>query len=164
MLRGQRTLAVRATILAIGVLLLCLMWVYVLYQSRSERTQALVNAGRDTANLSIAFEEQTQRTVGAVEQALEFLKTQYERDPAAFDARSAFETVRDLRDITFQLSLIGPDGIMIASNLEPMPQRLDLSDREHFRVHVASDSRAVFISVPLVGRVSGRASSTSRAG
>ncbi|WP_374449603.1 PAS-domain containing protein, partial [Stella sp.] len=158
MLRGRRTLAVRTTILAIGVLLLCLMWVYVLYQSRTERTQALANATRDTANLSIAFEEQTQRTIGAVEQTLELLKAEYERDPASFDVRQAFERVRGLRDLTFQLSLIGPDGRMVASNIEGSRPGIDLSDREHFRVHLASDSRTIFISAPLVGRASGRPS------
>ncbi len=156
MLRGQRTLAVRATILAIGVLLLCLMWVYVLYQSLAERTQAVANATRDTANLAIAFEEQSQRTIDAVEQILESLKIEYERDPAAFDTRRAFERVRGLRDITVQLSLIGPDGIMRGSSLQATPTGLDLSDREHFRVHVASDSGGIFISRPLVGRVSRR--------
>ncbi|BBK37539.1 hypothetical protein STAQ_26170 [Allostella sp. ATCC 35155] len=158
MLRGQRTLAVRATILAIGVLLLCFMWVYVLFQSRAEREQAIAGAVRDTANLAIAFEEQTQRTIGAVEQALELLQAEYERAPQSFDVRDAFERIRSLRDITFQLSLIGPDGTMRASSLDDWPRNLDLSDREHFRVHVGSDSRSVFISAPLIGRASGRAS------
>lgn len=156
MLRGQRTLAVRATILAIGVLLLCFMWVYVLFQSRAEREQAIAGAVRDTANLAIAFEEQTQRTIGAVEQALELLKAEYERAPQSFDVRDAFERIRSLRDITYQLSLIGPEGIMRASSLDDWPRNLDLSDREHFRVHVGSDSRSVFISGPLIGRASGR--------
>ncbi|MGE0718824.1 MAG: hypothetical protein AB7P02_25485, partial [Alphaproteobacteria bacterium] len=158
MLRGHRTLAVRATILAIGVLLLCLMWVYVLYQSRTERTQALANATRDTSNLVIAYEEQTQRTLAAIEQSLNFLKADYERDPEAFEIHRAFDRATGLKDIAIQLSLIGPDGVMLASSLESTPTSVDLSDREHYRVHVASDSGTIFISRPLRGRISGRTS------
>lgn len=158
MLRGQRTLAVRATILAIGVLLLCLMWVYVLYQSQTERSQALASAQRDTANLAIAFEEQTQRTIGAIEQTLEFLKLEFERDPAAFSVREAFERVRGLRDVTFQLSLIDPDGMLRRSSLRDVVDPVDMSDRDHFRVHLAGDTNSIFISRPLVGRVSNRTS------
>ena len=158
MLRGHRTLAVRSTILAIGVLLLCLMWIYVLYQSRAERAQAIQSTFRDTSNLAIAFEEQTQRTLVAIEQTLAFLKADYERDPSSFDIHSAFDRVSGLRDITFQLAFIDQDGIFRASNLEAVSAPMDLSDREHFRVHVAADSGTIYISRPLVGRISGRAS------
>ncbi|MCC7275528.1 MAG: PAS-domain containing protein [Alphaproteobacteria bacterium] len=140
------------------MLLLCLMWVYVIYQSRTERAQAVANATRDTSNLVIAFEEQTQRTLAAIEQTLNFLKADYERDPEAFEIHRAFDSVSGLKDIAFQLSLIGPDGIMLASSLEKNPTSVDLSDREHFRVHLGSDSGGIFISRPIVGRISGRKS------
>jgi signal transduction histidine kinase/CheY-like chemotaxis protein/HPt (histidine-containing phosphotransfer) domain-containing protein len=132
------------------------MWIYVLYQSRAERAQALASATRDTANLTIAFEEQTQRTIAAIEQTLEFLKLEYERDPAGFDIHESFERARGIRDIAFQLSIIGPDGRLLGSTLRRTSPPIDLSDREHFRVHVASDSGGIFISRPLVGRVSNR--------
>ena len=41
-----------------------------------------------------------------------------------------------LNDQTRQISLIDACGMLVQSNLGPTPQPVDLSDREHFRVHV----------------------------
>jgi signal transduction histidine kinase len=53
-----------------------------------------------------------------------------------------------------QLALIGVSGTLLWSS-QPGHEAVDLSDREHFRVH-AEGRREPFISEPLVGRVSGR--------
>ena len=53
-----------------------------------------------------------------------------------------------------QLALIDVSGTLLWSS-QPGHEAVDLSDREHFRVH-AEGRREPFISEPLVGRVSGR--------
>jgi len=52
---------------------------------------------------------------------------------------------------TFQAVVIGPDGYMMSSSLADSAERLYLGDREHFRVHVESDTGRLFISKPLIG-------------
>jgi len=55
-----------------------------------------------------------------------------------------------------QLAAIAADGWLIASSL-PVREPVDLKDREHFRVHrdALVGPSELFISVPLLGRVSG---------
>lgn len=68
-----------------------------------------------------------------------------------------------------QLSLVGPDGSLVASNLDIDARetgRVDVSEREHIRVHLQSSSMpaaaapmgesGLFIGKPVLGKVSGR--------
>ena len=59
---------------------------------------------------------------------------------------------------TFQIVIIGPDGFMKATTEGLHPSPVDLSDREHFRVHINATDDNLFISKPLIGRVTGKPS------
>ena len=62
-----------------------------------------------------------------------------------------------LSEIIVQVAIIDANGIMRASNAGPQPAPpMDLSDREHYRVHLNSTTDQLFISKPVVGRVSGK--------
>jgi hypothetical protein len=62
-----------------------------------------------------------------------------------------------LSEIIVQVAIIDAKGIMRASNAGPQPAPpIDLSDREHFRAHLDSLDDRLFISKPVIGRVSGR--------
>src|SRR6202035_4785477 len=56
-----------------------------------------------------------------------------------------------------QVSIIDARGIMRASTAGPQPSPpVDLSDREHYRAHLDSTADRLFISRPVIGRVSGK--------
>lgn len=57
--------------------------------------------------------------------------------------------------IFHQVGIIDAKGIYRLSNLPKTPA-VDLSDREHFKVHLAHKVDALFISKPVKGRVSGK--------
>jgi PAS domain S-box-containing protein len=60
-------------------------------------------------------------------------------------------------DVFLQVSVIDSHGIL-RSSTTPNATPLDLSDREHFRVHLAEDNGRLFIGQPVVGRVTGKTS------
>ena len=61
-----------------------------------------------------------------------------------------------LSDIALQVAIIGPDGMLAFSNLDKPKTPVDLSQREHFRVHRdAENLDQLFISNPVLGKVSG---------
>ncbi len=123
---------------------------------RQEYQQLEIAAARDAANLARGFDETIVRGFEAVDETLLFVRESYLRDPTGFDlttwARSRFFR----SGLVVQIALIGPDGAMLQSNVGPPGNRIDLSDRAHFRVHRDGSEDQLFISVPVMGRNSGR--------
>ena len=138
-----------------ALILVGLVWTTVGLQVRSEKEQVLRDAYRDSANLVRVFEEHTVRTMKNVDQAVLFVKYQYERNAGRVDIADAMRQGMINGRIFNQIGVIDEHGIYILSNL-PDFKRVDLSDREHFKVHVADDSRQLFISKPVLGRASGK--------
>ncbi len=94
----------------------------------------------------------------AYDQTLLFVRSLYARDPERFDLAQWAHDQQFVTDVALQLGIIDKDGIFVGSNLAKASGRLDLSDREHFRVHTDTDRDELFISKPVVGRVSNKPS------
>ncbi len=113
-------------------------------------------AANDMANFARAFEENITRTIEAVDQTLLFMRDVFQRDPAAITGGSWASGHAFLDDLHVQISLAGPDGSMLWTNLAPVAPAVNIADREHFRVQQSSLVDALFISSPVRGRVSGK--------
>lgn len=142
-------------IIALMVLPILLVWGAVVYKATTEEEMVIKAVYTENLNLARAFEEHTIRTIKSVDQAVLFLKFQYERYG---DKVNIAEYVREgmiISNIFNQLGVIDENGIYILSNL-PNHKQMDLSDREHFRVHKEKDTNQLFISKPILGRASGK--------
>jgi PAS domain S-box-containing protein len=138
---------------AFGLLSLALLWGGMLSQEARERSEAERAAYADIGNLARAFDEHVQRSFRMADHALLVLRREYENNPQDFT-----RSIRDFQNLAFdillQVAIIGKDGRMVFSDLAPTANPIDLSDREHFRVHRDSQQDALFISKPVMGRVS----------
>lgn len=142
-------------IIALMVFPVLLVWGAVLYKTKTEEEMVIKAVYTENLNLARAFEEHTIRTIKSVDQAVLFLKFQYERYG---DKVNIAEYVREgmiISNIFNQLGVIDENGIYILSNL-PNHKQMDLSDREHFRVHKEKDTNQLYISKPILGRASGK--------
>jgi two-component system sensor histidine kinase BarA len=138
-----------------AAVLLALTWSAVAYKARSEREQQLQAVVRSNGNLARAFEEHTVRTLAAVDQTVLFLKYQYERFGERVDIADYVREGMIISGLFNQLGIIDQHGTYLLSNL-PDHKRIDLSDREHFRVHREGPSRGLYVSKPVLGRASGK--------
>jgi PAS domain S-box-containing protein len=138
----------------VGLFGIVILWSGVLYTLAVQRDQALRGAIQNVTNLSRAFEEHVVRSIKAVDQTLLYVRDSYAKDPTGFDISAWTKNTQFLTDLTFQISLIDKSGILIGSNLTSGGNRLDLSDREHFRVQRDSAGDELFISKPVLGRAS----------
>lgn len=112
-------------------------------------------SARAVRNLAHALGQEVASGVNMIDLSLRALRSAWLRDPRHFD-----EDVRSLLTnaagaAVFQIALTDTSGRLLYSSIAARPG-LDLSDREHIQVPLASQGDSLFISRPLQGRVSGR--------
>jgi hypothetical protein len=130
-------------VLLAAMLLLLVVWgsvTVLLWNNWNETVEAEV---RQNTNLASVLQEQTLRVISTVDQAVLCLQEAV-RDgtfnPA--DLPSLANETGLVPGILVQLGLVGPDGRFVASNLDidaGKTGRVDLSEREHIRVHLYPD-------------------------
>jgi signal transduction histidine kinase len=135
------------------LLLATVLHVYLL--DRSDRDREVAVAERQLSNLTRVSQEHANRTLQSADQVIRFVQSRYLEVGAKLNLQDL--TAKGVIDtqIFNQVGIIDAEGIYSLSNL-PITQKMDLSDREHFRVHVGADSGEMFISKPLLGRASGK--------
>lgn len=124
---------------------------------RSDYKTAVDQIEQSNANLARAFEEHTIRTLKSADQTVQFLKFQFEKYGEKIDIRNFVSEGVIIPTLFAQMGIINEEGILILSSV-PDFKRIDLSDREHFRVHKekARDDGTLFVSKPVLGRASGK--------
>ena len=138
-----------------AAVLLGLTWWHVFALVSESRAKELANAERDLANLTRVSQEHANRTFRGADQVIRFIQSRYLELGNTLDLKAlTLQGVIDA-EIFPQVGVIDAMGIYTLSN-QPITGKLDLSDREHFKVHVTSTSDALFVSQPVLGRATGK--------
>jgi diguanylate cyclase (GGDEF)-like protein len=146
------------TLLAIpilGLLVLVLLWAVIFMRLSVEKEAALHEATASASILSSALEQHTVKSIHQVDQITRFVKYEFEKSPEHFNLANTVDKGVVQSDSLVQVSLIDEHGRLVASTVDPSPKPIDLSDREHFRVHEHENDDRLYISKPVLGRVSG---------
>ena len=160
MMRWLRVVAQGSTLL--GVLMVGCLWGGLSIYSESKRAATERAAVQNSDNLTRAFEEHLSRSLKQIDRSLKIVRTRYARSPNQVEFWNWLRDSELFDDQTVQVAVIDADGFVslsTASNLSssgPSSQKLNLRDREHFRVHVGAKDDNLFISKPVIGRVSGK--------
>ncbi len=135
--------------------LIALAWWHVLTTIAESKARELTVAQTELANLTRVSQEHAIRTFRSVDQVIRFIQVRYlEVGPKLDLAALVRQGVIDA-EIFPQVGVIDAKGMYAVSNIV-LKTPLDLSDREHFKVHVAADTGQLFISKPIIGRASGK--------
>ncbi|MCC7346252.1 MAG: response regulator [Variibacter sp.] len=140
----------------LGLAVALLIWAGALHSIVAEHGHAETAALQNSRNLVRTFEEQIFRSVRAADQTLLYVRDAYARDPKNFDMSLWSASSHFISDLAFQLSIVDSRGMMVANNLGTATRPIDLSDREHVRIHTQRRRDELFISKPVLGRVSGK--------
>ncbi len=138
-----------------SAVLLALAWWHGFDSVTESRTKELVAAERDLSNLTRVTQEHAIRTFRATDQVIQFIQSRYLEVGNKLDLTSLAEKGVIDTAIFPQVGIIDARGIYILANL-PVTGKLDLSDREHFKIHVAANTGELFVSQPVLGRASGK--------
>ena len=148
-----------ASRLALGLgllgLALALLWGAIWLHLAEVKRHELVASERDGRSMARGLEQNIVRTIESADQLLRYVQIGYRQNPAQFNLFDWLK-LRPHDALSVQLALIDPQGKLAVTSLSARPEPVDLSDREHFRVHLGTDEDRLFISKPVLGRVSGR--------
>ena len=142
-----------------GAGLACVIWLASWMQIETERQNTERDIGQETANLALVLEQNVSRTASEIDRILKFLRRAYERSGYNPHWPSLVKEDYTVNEQTVQIAIIDAQGMMITSSAMLFPTKpVDLSDREHYRVHAEARKDQLFLSKPVVGRASGKAS------
>jgi diguanylate cyclase (GGDEF)-like protein len=154
-----RFLAERRGPVLLGLAVVALLWIGVAVKHRGDVRDAVQDSERTTHNFAMVFEENVLRSIGEIDKSLLYMRRSIENRAGREDYGTIVNTTDLLSEIIVQVAIIGSDGVMRATNAGPQPPpATDLSDRDHFRIHVESPDDILYISRPVIGRASGRVS------
>jgi diguanylate cyclase (GGDEF)-like protein/PAS domain S-box-containing protein len=136
------------------LILIVSIWSAIHRELQSAQAQIARVARSDGANLSRAFAEQVRASVRGIDLTLLTLREDWRKHRDQFPDAVARQQNYFIQEMSFQVGVIDADGILVYSNLDFTP--VSLADREHFRVHRDGNTDKLFISKPVLGRVSKR--------
>ncbi len=148
--RWQTPLIIASTVLLLSF--------FVAWMSRSlilEYKDNIDTGVKFTLNTARMIRDNTEKIISNADQILLFLKYEYERSPETFNIaaleRDGFINLKNYA----QVGVINKNGMYVKSNIFNFSQ-VDLSERDHFQVHKNTNSHHLYISKPLVGKVTGK--------
>jgi PAS domain-containing protein len=141
----------------LGIAMLVLTWGAIAFHLDVNKRANIQARSRISANLARAFEEQMVRTVRGIDSTLLVLRAIYVKNLETFDLAEWTWHAGIVTDVVQHYGIIDREGRLRASSLGPVPA-IDLSDRDHFKVHVDSAIDEIFISKPVTSRNSGKRS------
>jgi C4-dicarboxylate-specific signal transduction histidine kinase len=138
----------------VAYLIVCALLYFFLWTTRDAAIREAKNSTRDVNGI---FAEHIERIFASIYWLSDSAASAYREHGRDLELlRRELERINAKEDYSLQLAVIDASGIFVASNVSS-ESGTDLRDRDHIRAHL-DGSVEIYISRPLVGRVSNKAS------
>lgn len=154
-IRWQPRLDIRLAAPLFCAFVIAATWLAIMQLTRSEKQLAIAHKVQIDANLSRALQEHVEAMVNTLDQRVRYIKELYEQHPERTRIVDLLGRGVIINHFLTQIGIIDEHGMLLMTDRVPF-KPVDVSDREHFRVHVARDTHQLFISKPVLGRSSGK--------
>ncbi|RJF95230.1 EAL domain-containing protein [Noviherbaspirillum saxi] len=128
-------------------------WSILLTNLSLERKNAESFALRESAQLAQAYADHLTRAFDAVDQIAQHVRYEWKLSNGSLDLQKAKNDGLFPAPELVLVTIVNRDGKPLNSTV-PFDPDVNVADREHFRVHKASDTDILYISQVIVGRVS----------
>src|SRR4029079_14301912 len=146
-----KLIAERRSTAIFGVVIIAMLWGGISLKYVQDLRGDEREAERTNRNFAMVFEENVRRSIGEIDKSLLYLRRTIETWQNTTDFHTIVNPADLLSEIIVQVAIIDANGIMRASNAGPQPApATDLSDREHYLVHVGTGEDNLFISKPVI--------------
>lgn len=110
----------------------------------------------ETGNLAQTLNRHLTAAFQLVDHTLRQGRTEWLETHRLRDHRDFYSNFPNFKTMIIQVAIIDASGMLLATSIDPHPQPVDLSDRPHFKAHVGATADRLFVSQPVIGRVSKR--------
>lgn len=132
--------------------LLAGLWSITMLQLQRAHDAAITDAGREARSMARVFDEHAIRTIEAADQAVTYLRGRYQALGNRLDIVADLQQGLNPGPLYNLFTIVDERGDTVLSSHPFKPT--NLADREHIRVHMQRDSGELYISKPVLGRVS----------
>lgn len=147
-----RRLDVRWLLALFAVVLIGATWAVTLTQLATEERQEIAGAERQARDLVRLFDEHASRTIAAADQAVIFLRHRYNSLGAGLDIEQELRSGLGPSDLYHLFTIVDQRADVVLST-QPF-KSTNLGDRPHIRVHLPAGPDQLYVSQPVLGRVS----------
>ena len=154
---GRNIATTTRAIVALCLVIVLAMWAVTVVSLGSER-QSLINHSRSEArNLASAFAADAGEVLDRITASMAMVADHMRSAAGDPDTHALLAGMPLLRDGTIEGWIVGPDGRLVSSSLDPAAAAVDLRDREAVRVHLETQHGGIYIAKPVIDPVSRRA-------
>ena len=139
---------------AFGIVALAL-WAAVALALHAAEREAMAKASTEGRNLARSLAEHVASSVRAIDLALLQLRYEWSEGSKPFASHVARQQKNLEIDFGPLVSVIAADGTLVYGNTPGAP-RVDLSDREHFKWQKERGADELYVSAPILSRLSGQ--------
>ena len=143
----------------LSILLLIILWTFIFTRIHYDKQNIDKTTFQEITNIERAFKEHSETILNSGDELIRIVKFYFEKygkDSYPIIKELLRDQVIELRQFN-QIGMIDREGIYAFTSL-PVLKPIDLSDREHFKVHKEVYSPGAFVSVPVIGRATGKPS------
>jgi hypothetical protein len=117
-------------------ILIVAAWLSAIMLAQRDGNDTLLRAQRDTSNLTRIIAEQTARVISGTDRILNYIAFDVHRfGTHSPNLRDVMKNATEGSELLLQLSYTDASGDLIQTSIDGSPARINLADREHFRVH-----------------------------
>ena len=131
--------------------LIGIVWAVAIERVNFERDYTIADTTTQNSNLAIAFEEHTIRTLKGVDQAILFVKNQYEEHGLKLNIGRMIENGALDASLFSFIGITDERGNVVLGSFEFKPT--NVADRESFKVHQQNNDNEMFIGKLNLGRI-----------
>jgi diguanylate cyclase (GGDEF)-like protein/PAS domain S-box-containing protein len=152
----MKLLASLRQLLILGTMLLALIWSTVIWEADRIKTERLANFRQNLMHLTEVLDETLVRQLHEIDNALLVLRNEYIEDKPNLLRTARLLRQGPLKGMDVHVTVIGRDGNPEMTDVPGNPTAVYLGDRAHFRFFADGGPDQLYISDPVLGRVTKR--------
>lgn len=143
-------------LLLLGAMLLLLIWSSVIWEADRLKKERLANFGQNLMRLTEVLDETLVRQLHQIDNALLMMRAEYVSDKPHLVHTVQLLRQGPLKDLDVHVTVVGRNGYPEMTDVPGNPTPVYLGDRAHFRIFADGGPDQLYISDPVLGRITER--------